>query len=66
MQRVKERSRYWSVELDEDVEIVPRGLVEDPDDYVLYVAGTFMVSFKYLEEIEEYLGRLFVLGGNIV
>lgn len=55
---------YWSRELGRTIEIVPRGWASTPDDYALYCDGTFMVSYKHLGEIEDYLSRYFVLKGN--
>lgn len=51
---------YWSRELDALVEIVTRGWTERPTDYALYVDGTYMVSYKNLEEIEMYLETYFM------
>jgi len=44
---------YWSKELGETIEIVPRGWVHSPDDFALYVSGVFVVSFKHLDESED-------------
>lgn len=54
---------YWSKELGEGVDIVPVGWVNMPTEYALYVSGTHVVSFKGLDEIEDYLDRYFVVKG---
>jgi len=54
---------YWSRELQSDVEIVGRGWGHSPDDYALYIDGTYLTSFKRIDEIEDYLGKYFVLEG---
>lgn len=56
-------SRYWSRELEEDVEIVVNGWVNEPQDYALYISGTHVVAFKRMSEIEEYLGMYFMKKG---
>ena len=56
-------SRYWSRELEEDVEIVVNGWVNGPQDYALYISGTHVVAFKRMAEIEEYLGMYFMKKG---
>lgn len=56
--------RQWSKELDEDVEIVPRGWAHSPTDYALYIGGTHMISYRKVEEIEDYLARYFMVRGN--
>lgn len=48
---------YWEAELGEGVDIVPRGWVDYPSDYALYLSGTFVVAYKNLEEIEDWLER---------
>lgn len=48
---------YWSLELGEDVEIVSRGWVDYPSDYALYLSGTYVVAYKNLEEIEQWMER---------
>lgn len=55
---------YWTQELGESVEIVPRGWADYPSDYALYLGGTFIVAYKRLEEVEDYLSRYFVLKGS--
>ena len=54
---------YWSEELGEGVDIVPVGWVNMPTEYALYVSGTHVVSFKGLDEIEDYLDRYFCVKG---
>ena len=56
-------SRYWSRELEEDVEIVVNGWVNGPQDYALYISGTHVVAFKRMAEVEEYLGMYFMKKG---
>lgn len=55
---------YWTAELGQEVEIVARGWRHEPDDYALYVDGTFIISYKHLGEVESYLERLFMVGGS--
>lgn len=57
--KISDVEYYWSSELGETVEINPRGWVDYPSDYGLWVGGTFVVAFKRLEEIEDYLNRYF-------
>ena len=54
---------YWSEELGEGVDIVPVGWVNMPTEYALYVSGTHVVSFKGVDEIEDYLDRYFCVKG---
>ena len=56
--------RYWSKELGESVDILPRGFKECADDYALYIEGTFVVAYRNLSEIEDYLGKYFVKGAS--
>lgn len=46
---------FWAARIGEEVEIIPRGLIESPDDYLLLISGTPVVSYKDLSEIEDYL-----------
>lgn len=55
--------RYWTAELNEDVEIVPVGWTNMPTEYALYIGGTHVVAYKRLEEIEDYLSRYFCVKG---
>lgn len=56
-------SRYWSRELEEDIEIVIYGWREQPQEYALYIEGTYVVAYKRMAEIEEYLGMYFMKKG---
>lgn len=51
---------YWEHELGQEVEILPRGWVDSPTDYGLYLDGTFIVAYKNIHEIESYLERYFI------
>lgn len=61
---VSDVETYWSEELGEGVDIVPVVWVNMPTEYALYVSGTHVVSFKWLDEIEDYLDRYFVVKGQ--
>lgn len=63
MNEVLDLETYWSKELGETIEIVPRGWVHSPEDFALYVSGVFVISFKHLDEIEDYLARYFMVQG---
>lgn len=54
----------WERELEMEVEIIARGWLERPTDYALYLDNTFMVAYKNIEEIEEYLERYFMVNGE--
>lgn len=43
--------RYWSRELQEEVEV----LHQAPDEYALYIGGTYIETFRSLGEVEDYL-----------
>lgn len=49
--------QFWTKELGEDVEIIARGWQSAPTDYALYISGTYMVAYKRLEEIEDWITR---------
>lgn len=53
--------KQWSDELQEDVQIVSRGWAHSPDDYALHIGGTFVVAYKRISEIEDYLARYFMV-----
>lgn len=55
---------YWEHELGQEVEILVRGWLERPTDFALYISGTFVVAYKNIEEIEEYLERYFMVNGE--
>lgn len=57
---------YWQRELGEDVEIVPRGWVDYPADFALYLSGTFVVAYKHLEEVESWMERYMLVQGEDV
>lgn len=59
--KISDVESYWSSELGEPVEIVPVGWVDYPSEYALYVNGTHVVAFKRLDEIENYLSRMFMM-----
>lgn len=63
MSSVTDVESYWTQELGEDVEIVPVGWTNMPTEFALYVGGTHVVAFKRLEEIEDYLARMFMVKG---
>lgn len=54
---------FWTRELGQRVEIITRGWVDYPTDYGLWVEGTFMVAYKHLDEIEDYLAVYFMKAG---
>ena len=56
-------AEYWSRELDEPVQVEVNGWREGPSDYSLYISGAFVVAFKRMSEIEEYLGMYFMKKG---
>ena len=53
--KTKDVETFWSERIGEDVDIIPRGLISNPDDVALYIGGTFMIAYKDLSEIEDYL-----------
>lgn len=59
--RIEELQAYWSEELQEDVQILPMGFVATPDEVGLWVGGTFITSYKRLDEIEDVLERYFMV-----
>lgn len=63
MKSTSDVESYWSKELGEGVDIVPVGWVNMPTEYALYVGGTHVVAFKRLDEIEDYLARMFMVKG---
>lgn len=54
----------WERELGQEVEIMPRGWVDNPTDFALFLDSTFIVAFKHLHEIENYLERYFLVNGE--
>ena len=58
-------AEYWSRELDEPVQVEVNGWREGPNDYSLYISGAFVVAFRHLHEIEDYLGRYFMRRGRM-
>lgn len=54
----------WEHELGQEVEILVRGWLERPTDYALYIGGTFVVAYKNIQEIEQYLERYFMVKEN--
>lgn len=54
-------SEAWSHELGQDVAIISMGFVTSPREHGLWVDGTFIVSYKNLHEIDEYLSRYFLV-----
>lgn len=57
---------YWSAELGEPVDIVPVGWADYPSEYRLLISGTDVVSYKHLEEIENWLERYMMVQGESV
>lgn len=53
-------AKYWSDELQEDVQIVPMGYVSDPHEVGLWVGGTFITAYKHLHEVVSYLETYFM------
>jgi hypothetical protein len=57
---------YWAAELGETVDIIPVGWADSPAEYRLLIGGTDVVSYRHLEEIEQWLERYMVLEGTNV
>lgn len=66
MTTLTDAETYWSAEIGESVDINPRGWADYPSDYGLWIGGTFVVAFKRLEEIEDYLSRYFCVTGESI
>ena len=62
--KTKSIEEFWAKELGQEVEIVSRGWVHSPQDHALYIGGTFMVAYKHLDEIEDWLARYFMVKEN--
>lgn len=62
--RILELQDYWTKELQEEVSILPMGYVSNPTEVGLWVGGTFITSYKRLDEIENYLETYFMVKGE--
>lgn len=61
--KIETLESYWSAELGEGVDIVPVGWAEYPSEYRLLIGGTDVVSYRHLEEIENWLERYMMVQG---